>query len=79
MTMEILSGHPVRKGVFHMEFLKKGYYNAFIRVKAEMINQGLIEIYKSNNMRFIKLTPKGVAIKKTLKELRELMDNAHVS
>lgn len=75
-TLEHLSSQPLRFGVFYREFLKNGYYNAFIRVKEEMLKQGIIEIYRNYNgtPRMIKLTPKGIGVKQALQRLIEVLD-----
>ncbi len=73
-TLEILSSQPVRLGVFYRELNKESYWNAFSRIKQEMLNHGIIEIYRNyNTPRMIKLTRKGVEIKQALQRLIEVI------
>lgn len=50
------------------------YYNAFFRVKNEMVDFGVIEYKKSRNKeRMIGLTPKGIKIVQILKQIEDLL------
>ena len=77
-TLEILNirGRAIGLRTFYEKLLKRGlYYNAFFRVKENMITKGIIEIYyeKTNRMKRIRLTKKGITIKQTLNALLELI------
>lgn len=51
------------------------YYNAFFRVKDDMINHGLIEFKKNRTEeKIIRLTKKGIDITKILKKIDTLVD-----
>ena len=64
------------------EFLEKleqeanSYYNAFFRVKEDLLDLGLIK-YGSNRYkeRVLRLTTKGIRIARLLKEIDELFDS----
>lgn len=82
-TLEILSinGNSIRLREFYEKLLEgKSYHNAFLRIKSEMIEKELINIYyrkiKSKGYpktKMIKLTPKGITVKQTLKALTGLI------
>lgn len=78
-TLEILSGNPIILSKFYKRLFKnKSYYNAFSRIKDELISKDLIEIFYSvknsyYKVRSIKLTQKGVRVKYTLKTLMKLV------
>lgn len=51
------------------------YYNAFFRVKEDLVNHGLIEFKKNRtNEKIIRLTKKGIEITKILKKIDSLVD-----
>lgn len=51
------------------------YYNAFFRVKNEMIEHGLIEFKKNRtDEKIIRLTKKGIDVTKILKRIDTLID-----
>ncbi|MFW9877402.1 MAG: hypothetical protein ACFFG0_30300 [Candidatus Thorarchaeota archaeon] len=65
---------------FRILFKNKSYYNAFYRVKEEMLEKGLIEIYYFHNYgknnkttRMIKLTSKGISIKRYLNSIKKVL------
>jgi len=77
-TLEILNnrGKSIALRKFYERlFKKKTYYNAFYRIKDEMISKELIAIYydESDRVKRIKLTRKGILAKQTLKALVELI------
>ena len=47
------------------------YYNAFIRVKGELISRGIIEMPIKKNIKYIQLTKKGIRVYEILKLLNE--------
>jgi predicted transcriptional regulator len=58
-----------------LEFEENSYYNAFFRVKNDLLSLGLIECKRNRNKeKIIKLTPKGVKIVRILKEIRVLFN-----
>lgn len=77
-TLEILNtrGNAITLRTFHERLFKtKTYYNAFYRIKDDMISKGLVAIYydESNEVKRIKLTKKGILAKQTLQALLELI------
>jgi len=76
-TLQILSikGGWMRLREFYEILVKESYYNAFIRIRKEMENKGLIIInYDTSNIfKMIKLTKKGILVKQTIKALMELI------
>lgn len=58
-----------------LEFEEHSYYNAFFRVKEDMIGLRLIEYKRNRNKeRVICLTPKGIKIVRILKDIENLMN-----
>ncbi len=75
-TLGILSiqGKSITLRKFYEKLLEKGsFYNAFIRIKDEMISRDLIIIYYGEGNKRIKLTAKGIVVKQTLYALTELI------
>jgi len=78
-TLEILSikGDSITLREFYERLYKEeSYYNAFLRVKDEMVSKGLIVIHygeESYIFKRIKLTEKGILAKQTLRALLELI------
>lgn len=71
-TFDILSlENPMKLRIFFERLHKFGsYYNAFYRIKGDLLKNGLIEIYDTpHKSRMIKLTPKGLDFKKNLDSL----------
>ncbi len=61
---------------FYNELNKFSYYNSFARVKEELIKKGIIEIEHNNSqVKYIKLTEKGVALYNKLSEVNDLISN----
>ena len=76
--LELLSieGNSITLRKFYEKLLKQGsFYNAFIRIKDEMISKDLIIIYygKTNGGKRIKLTGKGIVVKQALSGIMELI------
>ena len=58
-----------------LEYEEKSYYNAFFRVKGDLLNLGLIEYRRNKNKeKIIRLTPKGIKIVRILKEINKLIN-----
>lgn len=73
-ALELLNETPITLNQFHTDLHKiKSYYNAFRRVKEEMIKKGLIKIYKENKHQLIKLTQKGFNCKHLLNAVSEMV------
>ena len=57
-----------------LEYEEHSYYNAFFRVKRDLLDLGLIEYRKNKSKeKILRLTPKGVKIVKILKEINKLI------
>ena len=58
-----------------LEYEKNSYYNAFFRVKKDLLGMGLIR-YRQNRYKekVIQLTPKGVKIVRILKEINNIIN-----
>jgi predicted transcriptional regulator len=58
-----------------LEFEENSYYNAFFRVKSDLLTLGLIEFGRNRSKeKVIKLTQKGVKIVRILKEIRTIFN-----
>jgi len=77
-TYEVLLSfktHEADMHEFYEELLKFSYYNSFMRVKAELINKGLIKIERVNDSRKISLTKKGYNVCGILNHLELFIDD----
>ena len=58
-----------------LEQEKHSYYNAFFRVKEDLLTMGLIEYGRNRNKeKIIRLTSKGVKIVRILREINQMID-----
>ena len=58
-----------------LENEEKSYYNAFFRVKEDLLKMGLISYRRNRDReRVIQLTPKGIKIVRILKEINVLFN-----
>ncbi|MBD3256329.1 MAG: hypothetical protein GF383_14625 [Candidatus Lokiarchaeota archaeon] len=78
-TFQVLmqfKSHKTDKHTFYNELNRFSYYNSFFRVKDDMIEKGLIDIYRNNNnKKYIQLTKKGLELYHKLEEINELINN----
>jgi len=58
---------------FYKELNKISYYNAFFRIKYEMIKKGLIKTGRSNGKKYIWITAKGKKVYDKLVEINEMI------
>lgn len=75
-TIDILpsDGRSIKMHRFYATLIKTDNYNTFLRIKFELLEKEIIEIYYNDNqIRDIRLTGKGVALKHSVKELIQLI------
>ena len=61
---------------FYKELKNFSYYNSFLRVKEELVKKGIVEIeYNNRQVKYIKLTKKGLSIYNKLSEINDLISN----
>lgn len=80
MTFEVLNkfdGLETDKHSFYDELNRISYYNTYFRIRDELIEKGIIELYKKGDKTMIKLTVKGLLVQNSLKELEKLLDDNH--
>ena len=76
-TFQILvdnKGKSLDIHAFYRELNKFSYYNAFFRVKDELIDRGLINIRKNGGKKLISLTKKGTEVYNKLVEIDDIIN-----
>jgi len=71
-TINILpgDGKSIKLNEFYAKLIESDHYNTFLRIKFELLEKEIIEIYYNENyVRNIRLTGKGVVLKHRVKEL----------
>lgn len=69
-----LKNNICEKHAFYDELNKFSYYNSFFRIKADLVNRGLINIEQRNGKRFFKLTKKGLDVYRKLEEINGIIE-----
>ena len=60
----------IKLNEFYAKLIESDHYNTFLRIKFELLEKEIIEIYyNENHVRNIRLTGKGVVLKHSVKEL----------
>ena len=73
-TFNILSKYKkfkVVKKKFNEELNKISYYNAFYRIKDDLVQMGMVNIEKNNGKKMVGLTEKGITVYKMLLEINK--------
>jgi len=78
-TINILpsDGRSIKLHRFYATLIKTDNYNTFLRIRFELLEKEIIEIYyNENHIRDIRLTRKGVILKHRVKELIQQIEKS---